>query len=205
MLLCIMKGIILLEGRSEKMEINAETIYEQTKGSLNELLQLDRDGLNHARLLVIGASSSEIAGGVLGHNSTYEYGEAVVRAALEVGKMQNVDLAFQCCEHLNRALVMEREAAEYRGYERVCVVPQVKAGGSLATAAWKLLHDPVVVLSAQADAGLDIGLTLIGMHLKRVAIPIRLEHRTIGNAIVAAARTRPMLIGGERAVYTGGR
>lgn len=200
-----MEGIILLEGGSEKMKINAGTIYEQTRESLYEMLLSDRAGLNPVRLLVIGASSSEIGGGVLGHNSTYEYGEAVVRAALEVGKTQNVDLAFQCCEHLNRALVMEREAAEYRGYEKVYVVPQVKAGGSLATAAWKRLQAPVVVLSVQADAGLDIGLTLIGMHLKRVAIPIRLEHRTIGNAIVAAARTRPMLIGGERAVYTDDR
>ena len=187
------------------MKINAGTIYEQTRESLYEMLLSDRAGLNPVRLLVIGASSSEIGGGVLGHNSTYEYGEAVVRAALEVGKTQNVDLAFQCCEHLNRALVMEREAAEYRGYEKVYVVPQVKAGGSLATAAWKRLQAPVVVLSVQADAGLDIGLTLIGMHLKRVAIPIRLEHRTIGNAIVTAARTRPMLIGGERAVYTDDR
>ena len=187
------------------MKINAGTIYEQTRESLYEMLLSDRAGLNPVRLLVIGASSSEIGGGVLGHNSTYEYGEAVVRAALEVGKAHDADLAFQCCEHLNRALVMEREVAEYRGYEKVCVVPQVKAGGSLATAAWKWFHDPVVVLSVQADAGLDIGLTLIGMHLKRVAVPIRLEHRTIGSAIVSAARTRPMLIGGERAVYTDDR
>ena len=184
------------------MGTTQQTVYDQVKASLEELFQLKRAGLNPIRLLVIGASSSEIAGGVLGHNSTYEYGEAVVRTALEVGKAQSADLAFQCCEHLNRALVMEREAAERRGYEAVCVIPQVKAGGSLATAAWKQLKDPVVVLSAQADAWLDIGLTLIGMHLKRVAIPIRLENRAVGGAIVAAARTRPMLIGGERAVYT---
>ena len=111
-------------------------------------------------------------------------------------------MSFQCCEHLNRALIVERSLAERRGYEIVSVVPRLKAGGALATAAWKLLDNPVVVLSVQADAGLDIGLTLIGMHLRRVAIPLRLNNRQIGNAIVAAARTRPMLIGGERAAYT---
>jgi uncharacterized protein (TIGR01440 family) len=96
---------------------------------------------------------------------------------------------------------MERAAAEKAGYEIVRVVPQLKAGGSLATAAWRLLSDPVAVLAVQADAGVDIGLTLIGMHLKRVAVPLKLENRLIGEAIVTAARTRPMLIGGERAVY----
>ena len=106
-----------------------------------------------------------------------------------------------CCEHLNRALIVERSLAERQGHEIVSVVPRLKADGALATAAWKLLDDPVAVLSVQADAGLDIGLTLIGMHLRRVTIPLRLNNRQIGNAIVAAARTRPMLIGGERAAY----
>ena len=192
---------ILFESRSEEMDISAETVYEQTAESLDELFRIDRAGLNPIRLLVIGASSSEIAGGMLGQNSTYEYGEAVVRAALEAGGAQNAELAFQCCEHLNRALIVERNVAERRDYEIVSVIPQIKAGGSLATAAWRLLRDPVAVLSVHADAGMDIGLTLIGMHLKRVAIPIRLKHRYIGSATVAAARTRPMLIGGERAIY----
>ena len=184
------------------MAITQAVVYDQARRSLDELFRVDRMGLNPIRLLLIGASSSEIAGGVLGHNSSYEYGEAVVRAALTVAKQNNADLAFQCCEHLNRALIVERSLAERRGYEIVSVVPRLKAGGALATAAWKLLDNPVVVLSVQADAGLDIGLTLIGMHLRRVAIPLRLNNRQIGNAIVAAARTRPMLIGGERAAYT---
>ena len=111
------------------------------------------------------------------------------------------DVAFQCCEHLNRALVMERAAAEARCFEVVCVVPQPKAGGSLATSAYRALKDPVVVLAVSADAGLDIGLTLIGMHLRRVAVPVRLGIDRIGCAIVSAARTRPMLVGGERAKY----
>ena len=132
---------------------------------------------------------------------TYEYGEAVARAALEVGESNGIALAFQCCEHLNRALIMDRPAAELRGYETVSVVPQIKAGGSLATAAWKLFKDPVAVLNIRADAGLDIGLTMVGMHLRRVAVPVRLKSNRIGEAVIVAARTRPMLIGGERAKY----
>lgn len=183
------------------MAVTPAMVCDQTRLCLEELFQLERTGLNPIRLLVVGASSSEISGGVLGHNSSYEFGEAVARSALAVGRARGADLAFQCCEHLNRALIVERSLAETRGYEIVSVVPRLKAGGALATAAWKLFDDPVAVMSIQADAGLDIGLTLIGMHLRRVAIPLRLNNRHIGSAIVAAARTRPMLIGGERAIY----
>ena len=178
-----------------------DEIYNQTKQAIDELLNAERDGLRPVKLLVIGGSSSEIAGGVIGHNSTYELGEAVSRAALEMSAERGFDVAFQCCEHLNRALVMERAAAEARGYEIVCVVPQPKAGGSLATAAWRAMRDPVCVMSVSADAGLDVGLTLIGMHLRRVAVPVRLPVDHIGKAPIAAARTRPMLVGGERAKY----
>ena len=110
-------------------------------------------------------------------------------------------LAAQCCEHLNRALIIEREAAEKFGYEPVCVIPQPKAGGSWATAAWRHMSDPVAVEHVRAAAGLDIGNTLIGMHLKDVAVPLRLKVKQIGEAHVNAARTRPKLIGGVRAVY----
>ena len=183
------------------MPVIPEEVFDQTRQAVEELLQDIRPGLNPLGLLVIGASSSEIAGGIIGHNSAYELGEAVACAALEVCTPRGIDVAFQCCEHLNRALIMERSAAEKRGYEIVRVVPQVKAGGSLATAAWKRFDDPVAVLSVSADAGLDIGRTLIGMHLRRVAVPVRLATDRIGAAVIAAARTRPMLIGGERAVY----
>ena len=178
-----------------------DEIYNQTKQAIDELLNTERNGLRPVKLLVIGGSSSEIAGGVIGHNSTYELGEAVARAALDTAKQRGFDVAFQCCEHLNRALVMERRAAEARGYEAVCVVPQPKAGGSLATAAWRAMADPVAVLAVSADAGLDVGQTLIGMHLRRVAVPVRLATDRIGEARVTAARTRPMLVGGERAHY----
>ena len=181
--------------------MQTEEIYSRTREAIDALLNAERMGLNPVKLLVIGASSSEIAGGVIGHNSTYELGEAVARAAIDMGAERGFDLAFQCCEHLNRALIMERAAAEARGYETVCVVPRPKAGGSLATAAWRAMRDPVAVLSVSADAGLDVGLTLIGMHLRRVAVPVRLGFDRIGQARIAAARTRPMLVGGERARY----
>ncbi|MBR2699546.1 MAG: TIGR01440 family protein [Clostridia bacterium] len=182
--------------------MRTDEVYSQTCEAIEALLNAERAGLRPVKLMVIGGSSSEIAGGVIGHNSTYELGEAVSRAALDMAKKHGFDAAFQCCEHLNRALIMERAAAEARGYETVCVVPQPKAGGSLATSAWKAMADPVAVLSVSADAGLDVGQTLIGMHLKRVAVPVRLSVDLIGRARVTAARTRPMLVGGERAKYT---
>ncbi len=176
-------------------------VFEQMRQALTDLLSVPRPGLNPVRLLVIGGSSSEIAGGTIGQNSTCELGEAVANAALEVAHENGVSLAFQCCEHLNRALVMERAVAERYGYEIVRVVPQPKAGGALATAAWKRFIDPVAVLSIRADAGLDIGQVMVGMHLRRVAIPVRLSVSTIGRATITAARTRPLLVGGERAIY----
>lgn len=182
------------------MEANA--IYAQAACAVEELVLENRAHFNPVRLLAVGCSSSEIAGGTIGHDSTYEYGEAVARAVLDMAKKHGFTPAFQCCEHLNRALAMEREAAERYGYTIVCAVPRKKAGGSLATAAWKMMDQPVLVERVYADAGIDIGLTLIGMHLKAVAVPVRLRTQRVGCALVAAARTRPKLIGGERAKYT---
>ena len=183
------------------MSITTEQVSAQAEQAVTALLQENRPHFNPVKLLVIGGSSSEIAGGTIGHNSTYEYGEAVVEAVLKVCREAGVAPAFQCCEHLNRALIMERETAERYGYEIVWVVPRIKAGGSLATAAWKRFKDPVAVLAVQADAGLDIGQTLIGMHLRRVAVPVRLSISRVGEARITAARTRPLLVGGERARY----
>ena len=175
-------------------------IKEQVRAAITELTAQDKK-FNPVKLLAIGCSSSEIAGGTIGHASAYELGEQVANEILAVAAERGFACAFQCCEHLNRALVMERETAEKYGYEIVCVVPQPKAGGSLATAAYRALQDPVVVQEAKADAGIDIGRTLIGMHLRPVAVPVRLATDKIGEAIVIAARTRPRLIGGERAKY----
>ena len=183
------------------MGITTEQVSAQAEQAVTALLQENRPHFNPVKLLVIGGSSSEIAGGTIGHNSTYEYGEAVVEAVMKVCREAGVAPAFQCCEHLNRALIMERETAERYGYEIVWVVPRIKAGGSLATAAWKRFKDPVAVLSVRADAGLDIGQTLIGMHLRRVAVPVRLSISRVGEARITAARTRPLLVGGERARY----
>jgi len=179
-----------------------KTIYAAATAAVTELIDENRPFFNPVKLLAIGGSSSEMAGGVIGHQSTFELGEALAEAILDLAKERGFACAFQCCEHLNRALVVERETAEKYGLEIVCAVPQPKAGGSLATAAWRRMADPVLVESVSADAGIDVGQTLIGMHLRAVAVPIRLSVKTIGAAPVTAARTRPRLIGGERAKYS---
>ena len=149
--------------------------------------------------VIVGCSTSEIAGHQVGTNSNAEIGAAVFGALNSVFKERGIYLAAQCCEHLNRALVIERDAAA--AYEIVNAVPTPDAGGAFACAAYASLKDPVAVASVMADAGLDIGGTLIGMHLKRVAVPLRLETTNIGKATLIAARTRPPLIGGVRAKY----
>ena len=182
--------------------MQTDDIRALAESAARELLSLEGRGFWPAATLAVGCSSSEIAGGQIGHLSSPELGRAVAEGVLAACREAGCDAAFQCCEHLNRALVMERAAAERLGLETVWVVPRPKAGGSLASAAWRLLRDPVCVESVRADAGLDIGETLIGMHLRPVAVPVRLTVRTIGAARVTAARTRPRLIGGERARYT---
>ena len=179
-----------------------QEIYDASAAAVDALLNENRPHFNPVRLLVVGGSSSEIAGGVIGHNSTYELGEALANAVIDRAEKDGFACAFQCCEHLNRALVVERATAEKYGFEIVCAVPQPKAGGSLATAAWRRMKDPVLVERIQADAGLVVGQTLIGMHLRAVAVPIRIQPDHIGSALITAARTRPKLIGGERAKYS---
>ncbi len=175
------------------------SIAEAATTAVRELIAAA--ALRRGQLFVIGCSSSEIIGGTIGKNSSYECAEAVYNAMKPLLDEAGVYLCAQCCEHLNRAIIMEREAAERYGYEPVCVVPQPKAGGSFATAAWRNMHDPVAVEEIAAHAGIDIGGTLIGMHLKRVAVPVRLSVSKIGEANILCARTRPKYIGGERAKY----
>ena len=154
-------------------------------------------------LFVVGCSSSEILGEKIGTHSSVEVAEAVFEGIHSVLHEHGVELAAQCCEHLNRALIVERAVAEQFGLEEVNVVPQPKAGGSFGTTAYKRFDDPVAVesLKQSASAGMDIGGTLIGMHLKKVAVPVRLAQNHIGDAILLAARTRPKFIGGDRAHY----
>lgn len=158
--------------------------------------------LNHKHLFVVGCSTSEVIGKRIGTEGTLEVAEMIYSEMAAFQAKTGIGLAFQCCEHLNRALVLPREIAEKRGYDEVSVVPVRKAGGSMATYAYQQIKDPVVVEHIQAEAGIDIGDTFIGMHLKHVAVPVRTSIKEIGDAHVTLAKKRPKLIGGERAVYT---
>ena len=175
------------------------SLYEQARTAAAELIKTAK--LQPGDLLVVGCSSSEITGAKIGTDSKPETAEQVFQAIYDAANAANVFLAAQCCEHLNRALVVESAYAKAHGLEIVNVVPQPKAGGSFATAAYRHFAAPVLVETVKADAGLDIGGTLIGMHLKPVAVPVRLSLQRIGEAILIAARTRPKFIGGVRAVY----
>lgn len=179
--------------------MEVRSIKEETVKVLTEFQQQAKLGSNH--ILVIGCSTSEVAGAKIGTSGTAEAAEEIFTALQQFRSETGVSLAFQCCEHLNRAIVVERELAEKKGLEIVSVVPVRKAGGAMATYAFNHLEDPVVVEFIKADAGIDIGDTFIGMHLKHVAVPVRVSINQIGNAHVTMARTRPKLIGGERAVY----
>ncbi len=181
------------------MEPNFEQITAQARTAARELL--DAAGLSPGDIFVVGCSSSEVLGGHIGKASSREAAEAVFSGIYPLLRERDVYLAAQCCEHLNRALVIEQECAQRYGYEPVCVVPQPKAGGSFATQAWQTFARPATVERIRAHAGLDVGGTLIGMHLREVAVPVRLSLDHIGQAILLCARTRPKFIGGSRAVY----
>ena len=173
-------------------------IYQQTQAVTEELIE--KAALKAGQILVVGCSTSEVLGSKIGTNSNPDTAKDIFQALHDTAKKYGIYLAIQCCEHLNRAIITERSAVPFG--EIVNVVPQPKAGGSLATQAYAGLEDPVAVEEIKADAGIDIGFTLIGMHLKKVAVPVRLENNRIGEAMIVAARTRPKFIGGERAVYS---
>lgn len=179
------------------MDLNI--LSAQAKDAINELISIS--GVKKGDIVVIGCSSSEIIGGHIGKNSSLEAAQAVFNAIYSALKQEGIFLAAQCCEHLNRALIIERECAEKYGYEIVNVVPWQHAGGSFATTAHACFDEPVAVEHIKAHAGLDIGDTLIGMHLRDVAVPVRLSVRKLGEANLVAARTRAKFIGGERAHY----
>lgn len=174
-------------------------ITKQAKSAAEELIE--RSGIKAGQIMVIGCSTSEIQGYDLGSHSGPEVGQAVLDGILPTAKAHGIYLAAQCCEHINRAIIIEEEAMEKYRLEQVNAVPQPKAGGSFATALYGTLENPVAVEDVKAHAGLDIGGVLIGMHLKEVAVPMRLKTKHIGNALIIAARTRPRFTGGERAVY----
>ncbi len=176
-----------------------DRIKKQAREAVLELLEIS--GLSSGDLLVVGCSSSEIVGEKIGKGSSLDAAKAVFEGIYPILAEKGIFLAAQCCEHLNRALIVEKEYARAHNIETVCVRPMPKAGGSFATTAYENFKEPVAVEMISADAGLDIGGTLIGMHLKRVAVPVRLSVSHIGDAILLCARTRPKYIGGERAVY----
>jgi uncharacterized protein (TIGR01440 family) len=157
--------------------------------------------LTSRQILVVGCSTSEVMGKQIGKAGSQEVAAAIYRGIRTVQERMGFAVAFQCCEHLNRALVLERDVMERYGWDEVSVIPVPAAGGSMAAHAYEQLEDAVVVEHIQAHAGVDIGDTFIGMHLKHVAVPIRPSLRTVGEAHVTAATTRPKLIGGARAVY----
>lgn len=174
-----------------------EEIKMQSEAAAREIIE--KAGLTNGQILVVGCSSSEVTGKKIGSSSSYETATAIFEGIYSVCKEKGIFLAAQCCEHLNRAIITERNAVPN---EYICnVVPQPKAGGSFATNAYKHFENPVALEHIKADAGIDIGFTLIGMHLKEVAVPLRLENNKIGFATLVAARTRPKFIGGERAFY----
>lgn len=179
------------------MELNE--IREAAASAAKEVLEASR--LHPGDLFVVGCSSSEVMGEKIGTHTNTDIAGALYEGIQSVLEPAGIRLAAQCCEHLNRALILEKEAAVKYGYPMVNVVPQPKAGGSFATAAYKAFEHPVAVEHIQAAAGMDIGDTLIGMHLRDVAVPVRLRTGQIGDAHVVCARTRPKFIGGGRAVY----
>jgi uncharacterized protein (TIGR01440 family) len=182
------------------MSILSEQLEMHMDALISEWIQSGY--LQEDELFVIGCSTSEVAGESIGTSGSEEIA-AIIFSRLQKLKIErSIHLVFQCCEHLNRALVVEKETMKTYGLREVSVIPIREAGGALASYAYKHFEDPVVIEEIQAHAGIDIGETMIGMQLRKVAVPLRFEQKTIGHARVTGARTRPKLIGGERARYT---
>ncbi|MCC4502687.1 TIGR01440 family protein [Limosilactobacillus reuteri] len=179
--------------------INLDKIKEQTATGLTELL--DQAQLEKDDLVVLGLSTSEVHGGIIGKDSNIEIARAIVSTVVNILRKHQLHLAVQGCEHLNRALVVERSVAKKRGFEQVTVFPSLHAGGAGQIAAFENFNDPIEVEHITAEAGMDIGDTSIGMHVKFVQVPVRTSIKQIGLAHTTYLRNRPKLIGGARAKY----
>ena len=179
--------------------MDLEQIRRQTLEAARGIIEVA--DLTQGQILVVGCSTSEVAGQRIGSAGSLDVAEAIVGALREVAAERGIWLAIQCCEHLNRALVVEAPVVKEYNLEPVTVIPAPKAGGATAATAMRQFSRPVVVEEIRAHAGMDIGSTLIGMHLRRVAVPVRLPDDQIGETRVTFARTRPKLIGGARAIY----
>lgn len=188
------------------MKFTIEDIRNQTKAVMEELFANCREGhykLNKGDILVIGCSTSKVMGFQMGSHSTEEVAETIMKTVLPYVREHNIFIACQCCEHLNRALVVERECMEKYDLTQVSVKPAPHAGGAWSVQAMKQFDNPVVVedIKSRARAGIDIGGVFIGMHMRTVCVPIHNENTNIGCANITMARNRPKLIGGERAEY----
>ena len=183
------------------MEALYKEILKQLSEAAEELIDIAKP--RRGQIFVVGCSTSEVLGSKIGTGGSTELAVELFKTLKAVTDAHDLYLAIQCCEHLNRSVVLEAAAMEKYNFNEVTVRPMPHAGGALGTAAYENFAEPVVVESIVAHLGLDIGQTLIGMHLKRVAVPVRLKHKQIGEAILTAARTRPPLVGGERAKYPG--
>ena len=162
---------------------------------------IEKSKIKKGQIVVIGCSTSEVVGENIGTHSTKAAAEYIYEGLHSAFTENGIYMAAQCCEHLNRALIVERSLAEKLGMDEVNVIPQIKAGGSFATTCYERFSDAVAVEHIKANGGIDIGGTLIGMHLKEVAVPMRLEHKKLGEAIVLTARVRAKFVGGSRAIY----
>lgn len=176
-----------------------QSVKKDAKNAVIELIEVAK--LKKGSLVVIGCSTSEVCGEKIGTFSNEDIAKALFDGLYKTAKEKEIYLAVQCCEHLNRCLVIEEDYALKYNLEQVNAVPRPKAGGALATVAYNNFEKAVLVENVKADAGIDIGGTLIGMHLKKVAVPVRLNTKTIGKANIICARTRPKFVGGERAIY----
>lgn len=176
-----------------------QDIQKQSKELILEFL--DKSNLKEEEILVIGMSTSEVCGNIIGTNSSFDTAKAIFEAIYPLINERNIFLAVQCCEHLNRAIITSEKCAKKYNLEPVNVIPYEKAGGSFAKIAYHSIENPVAVEHIKANAGIDIGGTLIGMHLKEVAVPIRLSMQKLGEANIICAKTRPKFIGGVRAIY----
>ena len=184
---------------TEELSAMLGSIKVEARRAAEELVAAS--GIGEGDIFVVGCSTSEVGGATIGKASVRPVAQAVFDGIYPVLKEKGIYIAAQCCEHLNRAVIVEEECAKKYGLDTVCVRPQPKAGGSFATVTWDTLNKPVALEHVKAHAGIDIGGTLIGMHLREVAVPVRLTVSKIGYANILCARTRPKYIGGPRAIY----
>ncbi len=181
---------------STELNLEIEKVLDAAVDALQKAGDIAPGGL-----IVLGCSTSEVAGARIGKGSVPELGEVIARAMLSACRKRGLDAAFQCCEHLNRSIVMEQRVLDERRLTQVKAIPQPKAGGSVPAAAWKLLEMPALAMAVQAEAGIDVGDTLVGMHIRPVAVPLRIEQGSVGHANLVMAYSRLPYVGGSRAVY----